>query len=107
LLGLVDQKLKLTNNGNHVSKLSVPICSGLMILKSITLDCWHEAITIASMMEVEEELVCYDDPTNWQQNCSYVNKQKEYYDRSYQCEIVVLLNIYGHFSQEERKTTYF
>ena len=64
LLGLVDQSLKL----NHVSKLSVPICSGLMILKSITLDCWHEAITIASMMEVEDELVCYDDIKNWEQN---------------------------------------
>ncbi len=67
MLGLVDQSLKLTNNDYHVSKLSVPICSGLMILKSITLDCWHEAITISSMM-VEEELVCYDDIKNWEQN---------------------------------------
>jgi HrpA-like RNA helicase len=59
LLGLVDQNLKLTNKGNLVSQLSVPICSGLMILKSIEFGCWQEAITIARMMEVmevEEEL---------------------------------------------------
>jgi HrpA-like RNA helicase len=82
LLGLVDQSLKLTNNGNHVSKLSVPICSGLMILKSIELGCWHEAITNASMIEVEKELVCCDDIKNWSQNINKVNKHKENFDYS-------------------------
>ena len=52
ILGLVKQNLNLTNNGNLVSKLSVPICSGLIILKSIELGCWHDAITIASMYVV-------------------------------------------------------
>jgi hypothetical protein len=36
-----------------------------------------------------------------------VNKQKENFDGSYQSEIIVLLNIYGHFIQEKGKKTYF